>query len=395
MSTVKRVAEPRFSRFDVTVAVTVVALIIAVVALQVLNDPANQPLRVAYLYPQDINEPVQNVWIAPIDDPAQAQALTDEPMGIYDFDVSDNGRYLAYSMRDEEKRLLDLHMLDLQTGRTERLTNCAAEDADCFTPNFHPDSTMLSFMKQSLNRELARVRPGVPRIWILDITQRPYTQRPLSQNSQLIGHSPIWSDDGRKLAFFSSDLTNPGILVNTFATQDRNEAELVFVPSTHGTVGTLSPNGRQLIYPEIVDRGGAFFSFLRIADLTGETPEYRDFTDSQAPVDDLAADWHPSGDVVTIERKYLDDRSTRGYQLYNVDLESGAVEPLLFDERYSHHFFEWNATGAYLVVQRLQLLRDDGSTYTTARPEVWVLDTANNEIIQISDRAGQPRWVER
>lgn len=379
------------SAFDWLVGGVALGLLLVLALLTLLSNPARRGPLVAYLYP--LGESVQNIWVAPVDDPSQAQQVTDAPLGVYDYEVSPDGRFIAYSARNPDNRLLDIFRLDLQTGNVEQLTNCAAEDAECYTPIFHPDGTIIAYLRQSLNRTVDSVGPGVPRVWLMDISAPPYESRALSEDSQLIGHSPQWSDDGNTIAFYSADVFNPGILVYNFRPPTDDQPALHFIPSAHGSVGSLSPNGRQLVFPDIVDRGGSFFTHLKIVDLNADPPEYTDFTDEQGPTDDIGADWHPDGQHVTIERRYTDERYTRGYQLYQVDIQTGDMLPLLVDERYSHHYFAWNPAGDHLLVQRIPLLDEDGEVNRGARPEVWVLNYETGELTRISELAYFPRWV--
>jgi Tol biopolymer transport system component len=313
-------------------------------------------------------------------------------MGIFDFGVSPDGHYIAYSERDPESRTLDIHLLDLQTGHIEQITRCGGEDAECNTPTFHPDGHVLAYLRQPLNRDFENVSVGAPRIWLLDINTRE--TRPLSDDSQMIGHSPQWSDDGNTIAFFSADIKQPGVLVYNFNPQ-RSESKpaLNFVPSSQGTVGALSPNGRKLIFPDMVARQGGYFSHLKIVDLDADPPVFTNFTDLQDSIDDAAVDWHPGGQSITLERRYMDERYTRGFQLYNMDVTTHEISPLLVDERYSHHYFEWNPAGDYLLMQRIPLLTEDGQPDAQARPEIWVLHPATGDLTLISKQAFHPRWV--
>jgi Tol biopolymer transport system component len=378
------------SHFDMTVAAIVIVLVVVVGGVSYFGSPARKGAMVAYLYPLDAS--LQNVWIAPVNEPSQAQAVTDSVMGIFDFGVSPDGRFIAYSERDTETRTLDIYLLDLQTGSITQLTDCGAEDAECHTPVFHPTDNAIAYTRISLNRDFENVSVGAPRIWVLDINTRQ--TQPLSADSQTIGYSPQWSDDGNTIAFFSADVSQPGVLVYNFTPQ-RSDAEpsLNFVPSSQGTVGALAPNGRKLIFPDMVARQGGYFAHLKIVDFTQTPPVFTNFTDPQAPVDDAAVDWHPGGQYVTIERRYMDERYTRGFQLYNIDVSTNEVTPLLVDELYSHHYFEWNRSGDAVVMQRIPILNTDGTPNGQARPEIWVLNIATGELTLISEQAFHPRWV--
>ena len=378
------------SRFDMTVAAIVIVLVVVVGGVSYFGSPARKGAMVAYLYPLDA--PLQNVWIAPVNDPSQAQAVTDSAMGIFDFGVSPDGRHIAYSERDAETRTLDIYLLDLQTGSITQLTDCGSTDAECSSPVFHPSDNAIAYTRISLNRDFESVSVGAPRIWVLDINTKQ--TQPLSADSQTLGYSPQWSDDGNTIAFFSADVNQPGILVYNFTPQrSDDQPSLNFVPSSQGTVGALAPNGRKLIFPDMVARQNGYFAHMKIVDFTQTPPEFTNFTDPQAPIDDAAIDWHPNGQYVTIERRYMDERYTRGFQLYNIDVSTNEVTPLLVDEQYSHHYFEWNRSGDAVVMQRIPILNADGTPNAQARPEIWVLNIETGDLTLISEQAFHPRWV--
>lgn len=377
------------SALDVAVIVVSMLFLAGTVTLALLDERGDlQASSVAYLAPAYGG--VQNIWLAELDDPTQARPLTDSERGVFNFAVGPEGRRLAYVELDAETGQGEIMLLDLQTGRSQQLTQCAADDADCRTPNFHPDGERLIFERIALNSAIETLGPGALRLWEISLTQPEAGARPLFNEDQIIGHSAQWAADGSALAFYSSDIANPGILVYDFQPEP-NEAPLKFVPSLYGTVGALSPDGDTLVFPEITRREAMSYAYLRQADL--DQRQFVNLTEPQAPIDDIAASWHPHGQMLAIARRYTDERWTRGHQLYELTPSDGSVEPLIVDQRYSHGFFSWNATGDKLVVQRFRVQNDDGSPATDSRPEIWVLDRTDNSLRRVTDNAFHPRWV--
>lgn len=375
----------RWTRFDVAVWLVAVLALLATWGLTLLQPTSAK--AVAYLHP--IRGGIQNIWVTPYDNPEDARQVTFSTGGIYNFGVSPDGRFIAYAERDTETNLTDLWMLDLRTMQTRPLTNCIAEDADCKTPVFNEAGTAIAYERTSLNPGL-NVGPGAIRIWLLDLTQQPYTTAPLADDGQFIGHSPQWSQDGTSIAFYSADLASPNIIVYTFAPLE-GERTLKAIQSEHGTVGSLSPNGRLLIFPELTYRADGIYTYLRLADL--ETRTFVDLTEANGENDDPYVAWHPDGQRAVIGRRYTDNRYTPGYQLYIMDVESKRVAPLVVDRRYSHGFFSWDKTGDYLTMQRFPLENADGSPAIDASPEIWVLELATGQLKRMATDAFFPRWV--
>lgn len=381
----------RFSTFDLTVIGVVLALLSLIVLISLWEERVHGGAGVAYLAPAYGG--VQNLWFVPIDNPAGAQQLTDSPNGLYDFGVSPDGKYIAFSERQEPSGLNEIKLLNLQTRQITQLTNCVQEDSDCRAPRFQPQGQIIAYERMTMNSDLRQqgVGLGAIRVWVLDLRTQPYQTRPLADNSQFIGHSPLWSLDGNSIAFYSSDIANPGIMIYNFAGQD--EKSLKFVPSQYGTVGTLSPDGTRLVFPDLTRRGESIYSYLRIADLGAL--EFLNLTDPTAPIDDTDAKWSPDGQSVVIARRYTDERYTRGYQLYQLDLGTQSEQGLVVDERYSHGFFEFNQAGDQLTLQRFPLVSDSGDMLADSRPQIWLKSLSTGELSLLADNAFHPRWVNR
>ncbi|MCU0511462.1 MAG: hypothetical protein MUE40_02725 [Anaerolineae bacterium] len=391
VTTRKSRAGAGLSRLDVTVLLVAALLLVGTAAVTYLGSPQLKGTRVAYLYPAYGG--IQNIWLTSYDHPADAIQVTDTPGGVYNFSVSQDGRYLAYAARDVASSLNELFLLDLRTRQVQQLTNCVAEGADCRTPQFRPDGNVIAYERANVNNAgdpNLRLGPGAIRIWLLDISRQPYTTRPLTDNSQFIGHSPQWSQDGQTIAFFNADVTNPGIMVYNFA-PTAEERSLKFIPANNGVVGSLSPNGEQLVFPDIEQRGDGIATLLKIADLTAL--EFVPLTPADVTAEDSGAIWHPDGQRLAIERRYNDERYTRGFQIYLLTRATGALEPLSVDERYSHGYFEWNAPGDKLLFQRFALVDVDGVPAGEARPEIWVRDMLTGDLRELAENAFHPRFV--
>jgi Tol biopolymer transport system component len=347
-------------------------------------------LMVAYLYP--FSSGIPNIWLASVDNPSEAQQLTDSKMGIYDFDVSKNGRYIAYSVRDENTRIRDIFLLDIQTQETRQLTFCANETMECYSPVFHPENTVIAYVRLAdSSDELHGEHANIENIWLMDIENGE--SRPLANDIHFIGYSPQWSNDGNTLAFYNADLDNPSIIVYNFNPSDDSPRTQYAAPSYNGLVGTLAPDSLQLIFPDLNhNHEGQVSSYLSIADFEQEPPVFENLTEPDEPIDDISASWYPDGESVTIARRYTDSRWTRGYQLYEMDMENKEITPLLYDENYSHHYFAWDNRGEHLLVQRLPV---SDSINTNSRPEIWILNYDNGELTQVAKGAYHPRWVIR
>ena len=373
-------------KLDLAAFIIVCLCLLGLGAAAWIMDPARQPVLVAFLHPATGG--TQNVWTADIANPADQRQLTFSQTGVFDFDFSPESRWLAFAER-VEAGAVTLRLLDLKGGRLTDLVDCAALKANCTTPVFSPDGKWLAYQRA----ESLGGRYGLPRIWLVDMRSPDHATNAMIADGQVVGHSPVWSADSNTVAFYSADLRQPGILIYDFVPRGADDLQLRFIPSSHGTMGTLAPNGRQLIFPELSRRGDQFFTHLRIADLARKT--FAAFTDPQGPADDATAQWSPDGETIAFARRYTDDRFTPGHQLYLRRLSASEDDllPIAYEPRYTTSYFRWNLKGDRLVTQRFPLVRDQTSADRPALPEIWVHDLVSAENRKITDNAFLPQWV--
>lgn len=362
--------------FDLLVYITVFVLVVFIgfTAAFGLTDVRE---KVIFLQMDERN--VYELWIADPDDPAGAQPITRTEAGVWDFDVSADGRYVVYSMMDYSVGARDIFILNLQTGESIPITACAEGDADCYAPRFHPDGRLIAYERATMGSGAA-FGIGAPRIWLIDLDLAQTAPLVEDAGGMVLGTDAVWSDDGSHLAFYDNSAAN--IVVYRLADQS-----LRVIQSGMGISGALSPDGAYLIYPEIsINRG-----FLRLFET--ETNLIRDITDPGELADEQYAAWSPNGRYVAIGRRAGDGRGT---QIYLLDIWNFNVTPLLIDRQYNHSAFRWNAESNMLVMTRFRLLNDDGSLATDSTQEAWVYNVETRRLIRLSE-PGQfvlnPQWI--
>lgn len=338
--------------------------------------------RVAFLAPAD-SAPM-NIWLADPSDPTGMKQITFSPSGIYDYGVSPDGTRIAFSERNTSTDTMDIKIVDLETGAVEQVTNCP--DAACKTPIWRPDGQVIAYERVDYNSELSgQVGASPTRIWLIDLSTRPASTRPLFSDSQMLGFGLRWSRDGQRVSVY--DYNSQGILVYDFTSQ-----ETTIVPSQYGNPGELSPDGTQIIYPEVLLANNETRSYLQLIDLDNDriTP----LTDLDDPIDDDSAVWSPDGSFLVIGRRYLDnERFTRGKQLYKMNPADGTIQPLVVDAQYQNGFFSLDPTGTQLLVQRFPdpMMMNDPNAGVT--PEIWALDMQTQTLIKVAANAFLARWV--
>jgi Tol biopolymer transport system component len=336
---------------------------------------------VAYLAPAT-GSPL-NLWLADPADLASAKQITFSPSGIYDYGVSPDGSKIAFSEKNSSSGTLDIKLLDLETGGIEQLTNCA--DAECKTPVWRPDGRVIAYERIDLNSNLSQQVGASPtRIWLLDLSSQPATTRPMFEDSQILGYGVRWSQDGSRISLF--DFGSQGILVHDF-----RDGSTEIIPSRYGNPGELSPDGSKVIFPEVQLSEAQATSYLQLADLT--TKALRRIASPDEPLDEDTGIWGPDGSFLVVARRYLDDRYTRGRQLYKVNPADGSSEELLFDPNYQTGFFALDPTGTQLIIQRFPDSVEMNDPNNPGVPEIWTLNLYTKTLQKVTDNAIFPRWV--
>jgi hypothetical protein len=336
--------------------------------------------RIAYLGPATGTP--YNIWIADPTDLASAKQVTFAPAGIFNYSVSPDGSKIAFSERNSNTGTSDIKLLDLDSGDIQQLTNCA--DADCTTPVWRPDGQVIGYERMELNSDFAQVGVSPTRVWLLDLATTPPATRPLFSDSQMLGYGLQWSADGNRITVF--DYNSQGILFHQFEPEST-----IVIPSRYGSVGALSPDGTRVVYPEVLLTETQARSYLQLVDL--ETQEIRPMTSTDDPIDDDTAAWSPDGTQLAIGRRYLDERFTRGKQLYLMNPDDSSVEALLVDPTYQLGTFVWDPNGTQLLLQRFPDPVAMGDPNNPGKPEIWTIDVATKAMTQIAVDAFFPRWV--
>ena len=336
--------------------------------------------RVAYLAPADSKTP--NLWIVDPADPTHPTQITHSPTGIEDFGVSPDGQQIAFTENNNNNpQTSDLKLIDLESGALEQLTNCV--NSQCSAPVWRPDGKMIAYQRIEDDPQFG---DSPPRIWILDLSSTPATTRPLFQQTQILGYQAQWSADGSRLAF----VDRSSVAIDIY---DTKTDKLVQVNSTAGITGALSPDGKQLIYPDLVaDQSGSGAMLNKLRLFTIDTGDFVSLSDDAAPTDDQRAQWSPDGKQVAIAREDGNSR-VGGLQVMLVDLATNKTRALTDDPRYSNLGFWWDPTGAALVLQRFPALDANLQPDSNALPEIWTLDLNSDQPIKVADNGFLPRWV--
>lgn len=301
----------------------------------------------------------------------EPQQLTRTDGRVYDFAVAPDGEQIAYSVVNDE-RGADLWLIDRDGQRARMLVACGADL--CSVPAWSPDGARLAF-----SREPAGLSPGAPngppRVWTVDVVSGQAA--PLYADTQVLGYGPVWSPDGRRLAFFDGSTQS----IRLFDIQSGRE---MLVKTLMGTVGAWSPDGTQMLFNDMNLETGAPYVSLARADFETETitpvlGQEPNFADYATPA------WSPDGEWIAIALRTPD--SGPGKQLWLLRPDGSDGFALTSDAAYTYGGYQWDAWGGALVFQRFELNKP------FATPEVAVWIKATNAILPLVKDAATPAWL--
>jgi Tol biopolymer transport system component len=372
----------KFNRFDITASVVSVVLIAVIGITVVFVQPPSPSQRVLFLGPADGSP--HNIYLVDTASPGAVRQITNSDDGVFDYDPSPDGRYVAYAERSRETGVAEIMLHDLANGSTRRLTNCEGEDASCTTPTWRADGQVIAYQRQERNTALG-IGISPPRIWLLDLTSDPPVTFPLFEDSQTLGTEQTWSGDGSTIAFY--DAFSQGIITYNFNATDDQE-RVRFIPAGTGTVGSLSPRGDRLVFSQLIlpSENTMARSVLNLADLNAG--QFRVLAPEDELVDDGGADWHPDGQQIAVTRQFMDDRFTLGRQVFLVRADTGDATPLIFDAGYANSAISWDSDGTHLLIQRLPMPAGN------SMPGIWSYDMDTGELRLLAENGFLPRWVQ-
>lgn len=330
----------------------------------------SQP-RVVYLAPAGSQQRNLNLYDLNTGD---VQQLTNAEWGIADYDVAPDGNAIAYTLYNEDGTS-DIWLHDLNSGAEYQLTSCVS--ARCSAPAWHPNGLEIAYEREEL--DIAFGTAGARRIWI--VTLATAQSRLLFDDTQMTGHSPIYSPSGTRISFVATN--PPGIMTYNFV-----EGNSVFAENMQGISATFSPSGSKIIYPTLVSGaiGTQFYTQLEVISFDDQTRST--LIPTEEPIEDYAGAWRPGAEnELLVTRRYLDNRYTDGFQLYLLDTETLDAEPIVLDETFTHGSASWSPDGNLITMQRFNR-QEPGS-----RPQIWLYNMQTEALDLIAEDAFMPSFL--
>lgn len=314
--------------------------------------------------------------------------LTDEPVGVWDFQATPDGQGILYSALEADSSS-DL-ILRANDGSRVVLLDCPAER--CIFGHWQPGGPLIAFERKPLTTSAGK--PG--EVWLLDPTDGALEP---AANSNLLAefglqdqdsNSPRWSADGRYLALY---LPNARLVL----IKDLVSQSSTLVPANLEIMGDWSPVSAQLAYSELAigqpnpddslvpteanssELIPALYNHITMVDVAGEAAT--DLSAGQV-MDYGKPVWHPDGKTLAAPA------GARGgaWQIWTLGLSGEEPQVYTNNPSLNHSSLAWSPDGRLLAFMG----NDRGSS--ESGPAVWLLDSETGDSELIVAGAYLPAW---
>lgn len=332
-----------------------------------------------------------NVWITALEEETPAVQLTDETIGVETFDITPDGNMFVYvALRTDGGS--DLRSIRLDGSGLTDLVICPSEA--CTAPALSPDGTRVAYERQTVTLD-ANGSPTMGNTRLNLFSLETHTDAPLPNTPSTSVRFPRWGNDGR-LSYY--DPIRQALVI-----RDMNTGAETYVPNTSGDMGSWSPDGTTLVFPEIViaaepaltttenlsddeyTHTDLFYShLLRVQIATNQT---QNLSGDQL-VEDASPAYSPTGAWIAFGRKALTTSQwTPGRQLWVMQADGTNAQALTADPFYNHSAFKWSPDGTWLAYMRF----NPADSVTPA--EIWVIQADGTNARRLVTGGYLPQWL--
>jgi Tol biopolymer transport system component len=271
-----------------------------------------------------------------------------------------------------------LWLLPLNGRSAELLVDCGGDS--CHGPAVSPDGSLLAYERARMETSLSGLSvPLHPFVEMLDLTTRK--TRVISSQGHT-ANNPTWSPNGW-LSYY--DATRRAIVI------DDLQGGQTFLPNVTGEQWTWLPDGRGVIFPEIIASGESFgnqdprlYSHLFL--VTESDNRRTDLSDIEQ-IEDGSPAVSPDGRQLAFARNYFDNRWTPGRQIWIMNLDTFTARPITQTAEYGHSSIRWSPDGLMLVFMRFH------ETAPTEPPEIWAINADGSNAHRLSTGGYLPQWL--
>ena len=295
-------------------------------------------------------------------------ALTDTGGAVIDFAPNRTGERIVYAAVNAEGGS-DLWVVDREGKESAMLLDCGLDY--CSQPVWSQDSARIAYARQVRSASTGLLQPS--QIWTVSLDSTATS--PLSEDAN--GHSPSFSPNGRWLGFY--DTAQGAIRVlGLEASQE------ILIPTSMEEMGDWSPDGRSLLFIDLIPSALEPEVGLYIADLENNTVQ-RALEGESDGTSFSQPRYSPDAEWIAVSLRAVNDTAAKALWVLNLngkDINLIANEPAT-----TYSAYHWNPSGYQLVYQSL----DTGSA--NFRSQIWLWHWGKDESQLIVENGARPVWL--
>ena len=261
----------------------------------------------------------------------------------------------------------DLWSIDRQAAEVRRLFDCGADH--CQQPAWSPDAARIVFVRLPAD---ARGDIQRARLWTIDAAGEQAA--PLYQEAGRAGTDPVWSPDGRWLAYY--DPVGQAVLV-----LDSDTVTEQIIPTAAGTAGAWSVTSDELALPVLdLAHDGPEMALLRVNVVARTTATILAAEAGWSAIGEPA--WSPAQGWLAAAAS----RTGLGHGVWRFRPDGSQLEAVALDSTYAYGGLAWDPWGEQLLFQRFPIGGDGGD------PQLLVWDPSAGFVRQI-ESATLGQWL--
>ncbi|MGB3714355.1 MAG: Ig-like domain-containing protein [Candidatus Promineifilaceae bacterium] len=336
------------------------------------------------LFMRQING-LANLWRQ--DESGDTIQLTDEPNGIWDYDVLPDGSGVLVSSLDSDGS--DDLVAIMSSGGRNVLLDC--QEHRCRSGHRQPNGSLIAFERSDIDES-----GDSTEVWLLDSTSGslwPAHKVTLFADEgfgDAFSRYPRWSSDGRYLSYYKPD-------ARAIVALDLHGGQPQIIPANVDAMGDWAPSKYQLSFTELIlnethddtsddqddgiDKANnpSLKTRVLVADIGASS--VLDLSQGSAFKYGVP-EWHPDGGLIA-----TGGASNGLQQIWMLPLDGGEPVELTDAPSFRHTSPSWSPDGRRLAFMRSGIEASDGSA------GVWIVDLDGGEPVLVAEDAFIPGWL--
>lgn len=296
--------------------------------------------------------------------------LTETGGKVFDFAIDSKGESIIFSQVNSQGGS-DLWLTDRDGTETTMIADCGRDH--CSQPNWSPDGDWIAYSREEFSVEDSLVQPA--RVWTL-FKPTQETNR-LYDSPDVFGHSPSFSPDGKHLATYNTNQNAIRIL-------NLETAEESVIPSVLLGVGDWSPDGKKMLYTDLVPsilepNVGVYIANLETQQVDHAFGEFIPDTDFSPPR------WSPDENWIAFGSRPVGGGITKA--IWIINMEGDPPIQVTSDPTATFTNYRWDPWGEQLVFQRFPI------SGPNPQASLWLWDHTTGETRLLVENGARPEWL--